>query len=198
MGPGAMAGMRDAGYFFEHHPGYDIEMPEINAGGLNGRKTPQTWWQHVKNFVTTPFTAMSQVAGRAWHATPLRYLGLIGSGLKQQLGRLLSVIFRRREFRNWGGKGVENFFVYNANNAQLSYSTANHLLPNGTGSTEYLSTTVQFFNTLSPARELVRVDPLRVALFLYLANRPQYMLVRAAFNANPGVPDLNTLIHAVQ
>lgn len=199
MGPGPMAGMRDAGYFFEHHPGYDIDMPQINAGGLAGRRTPRRWWQHIENFVTTPFTALSQGVGRAWHATPLRYLGLIGSGLKQQLGRLLSVISRRRELRNWGGNGVENFFVYNANNTQLSYSTANHNFNTAwyNGSTEYLSTTVEFFNRPSHARELVRVDPLRVALFLYLANRPQYNLVRAAFNANPGVPDLNNLIHTV-
>jgi hypothetical protein len=197
---GPMAGMRDAGYFFEHHPGYQIDMPEINAGGLAGRWVPQTRWQHFLRAIGTPYKALKQVIGRAYHATPLRYIGLIGSGLVQQLGKLASVITRRREPRNWGAKGVENFFVHNANNQQLSYSTAVHYFNNPAwynGTTEYLSTTTEFFNRPSHARELVSQDPLRVALFLYLANRPQYNLVRAAFNPIAGV-DLDDLIHVVR
>jgi len=196
-----MTGMRDSGYFFEHHPGYAINMPQINAGGLAGRIIPQTPWQHVKRAVSTPFIAASQVAGRAYHATPLRYAGLPVSGIKQQIGKLASVMTGRREPRNWGAKGVENFFVHNANNQKLSYSTAVHRFNTGInddGTTEYLSTTTEFFNRPSHARELVKVDPLRVALFLYLANRPQYMLVRNAFNlANPPL-NLDNLIHTIQ
>jgi len=196
-----MTGMRDSGYFFEHHPGYLINMPKINAGGLAGRIIPHTPWQHVKRAVSTPFIAASQVAGRAYHGTPLRYLGLPVSGIKQQVGKLASVMSGKRGPRNWGAKGVENFFVHNANNQQLSYSTAVHRFNTGInddGTTEYLSTTTEFFNRPSHARELVKVDPLRVALFLYLANRPQYMLVRNAFNlANPPL-NLDNLIHTIQ
>jgi hypothetical protein len=200
--PPHMMGMRhDAGYFFEHHPGYQIDMPEINAGGMKGRRVPQTLLERVGHTLGTPYNYLKEKVGRVYHATPLRYFGLIGSGVKQQFGRLLSKVTGRREPRNWGGHGVENFFVHNANNQQLSYSTANHGFgtPWYTGSTEYLSTTTEFINRPSHFRELVKVDPLRVALFLYLANRPQYLAIRAAYVAAnpPPAPDLNDLIHVV-
>jgi hypothetical protein len=198
--PGGDGMRRDVGYFFEHHPGYQIDMPEINVGGLAGRETPQSLWQQITHAITAPYHWAKQVAGRAYHATPLRYLGLIGCGLKQQLGRLVGLITGRREPRNWGASGVENFFVHNANNQQLSYSTAVHNFGTGdcTGSTEYLSTTVEFLNRPDHVRELVRVDPLRVALFLYLANRSQYELVRNEFNIYNPILHLDELIHAVR
>jgi|GEM_PF-5222256 len=207
---GPMAGMRpEAGYFFEHHPGYNIDMPQINAGGVAARPVPQGWWQRVKHRAA----AVKQSVTRAYHATWLRYVGLGVSGIKQQIGKLVSVMSMRREPRTWGGEGVENFFVYNANNQHMSYSTAVHrfntITGENEGTTEYLSTTVEFFNRPSHTRELVSVDPLRVALFLYMANRPQYLLVRAAFAGLPALPvppgggaapvrpDLNDLIHTI-
>ncbi|UXH76422.1 hypothetical protein [Roseateles amylovorans] len=203
-GPGVampgMVGMRDAGYVFEHHPGYDIEMPEMNAGGLNGRAPANGRFQQVMKALATPFVAGGQMLYRALQATPLRYLGLLGSGLTQQAGRLVSAVTGRREPRNWGGHGVEDFFAFNANNPQLSYSSVVHRFggPGYTGTTEYLSTTVEFFNRPSHARELVNQDPLRAALFLYLGNRPQYLLVRAAFNLANAPTDLDDLIHAIR
>jgi hypothetical protein len=148
-----------------------------------------------------PLVAGSQAVYRGLQATPLRYLGLLASGLTQQAGRAVSGITGRREPRNWGGHGVEDFFVFNANNRQLNYSSVVHQLGdpvNYTGSTEYLSTTVEFFNRPSHARELVNQDPLRAALFLRVGNRPEYGLVRAAFNVANPPHDLDNLIHAIQ
>jgi hypothetical protein len=192
-----MDGMHQAGYFFERHPGYDIDMPQINAGGLAGQRNPES----LLSRVTSPYVGLKQVLGRGLNATPLRYASLVGSGMKQQAGRLASAATGRREPRNWGGKGVEDFFVHNANNAQIGYSAINHRFNTGldVGSTEYLSTTTEFFNRPSHARELVRTDPLRAALFLYLANRPVYQQIRNAFDAQQADPNahLDRLIHTI-
>jgi hypothetical protein len=200
MPAGLMAGTRDSGYFFEEHPGYDADMPEINAGGLAGRSPANGWLQQAGRALTMPFTAGSQAVYRGLQATPLRYLGLLASGLTQQVGRVASGITGRREPRNWGGHGVEDFFVFNANNGQINYSSVVHELSAAgyPGSTEFLSTTVEFFNRPSHARELVNQDPLRAVLFLRLGNRPQYNLVRAAFNLANAPNDLDNLIHVIQ
>lgn len=199
--------MHRVGYFFENHPGYRIDMPEINAGGLASRKDAESGPARVRRVMEAPVVGSVQVAYRAQQATPLRYLrlGLVNAPA-QQLGRAASALTGRREFRNWGGNSVDDFFVFNANNPRLSYSSTVHDFdPDEVGNvnwdfgdtTEYLSTTVELFNHPSHAREVVKRDPLRVALFLYLANRPQYNAVRDEFFWDTG-QDLNDLIHTVE
>ena len=210
--PGApvtpMSGMRDSGYFFEHHNGNDLEQPRIYAGGTQGRPAPTNIPSRIWHALTTPFYGLAQTGRMLMNATPLRYAGLLLAGLVQQPMRLLGRIFGTRRVRRVGDRMVDNFFVYNSNN-NLRYNAVNHHFgtrgnPQGNGTTEYLSTTMEFFNQPAHVRELVRRDPLRVCLYLYLVRKADYEDVRANFAAIPiapgaaPLPDLNDLIHAVR
>lgn len=144
-------GNRNVGYFFENGTGYNIHNPSINAG---------IWWN-------------------ATQKTPLRYLGMIGRDLIFQFGRLLSRMFDNRSFENVMSVPIDNFFVHNANNSQISYNSLLH--QGGNSSSEYLSTTVEIFNHPQHLREFIDKDPLRIALFLYLANRPEFNDVALRF-----------------
>lgn len=121
-------------------------------------------------------------------------LGLVGRGFQFLAGRLFG--------RDWGARGIENFFMGHANNRQVGYNTQVY---GGSFSTEYISTTIEMLNRPDTARELVGKDPLRVALFLYIANRPVYNQVAQAFalglqnhnNGNPAPLPVRTLDHLI-
>lgn len=170
-------GIRNVGYFFENGNGYDILNPQINAGILF-RYTQQT---------------------------PLRYIGMVARDIIFQVGRFISFLSGNRTCQNLLSRPIDNFFVHNANNYQISYNTLLHT--SGNGSTEYLSTTVEIFNHPGHLLEMINRDPLRITLFLYLANRQVYDIVSRDFRIRLknqprprvlGYVKLEKLIHVVK
>ena len=92
-----------------------------------------------------------------------------------------------------GGRGIERFILGQGASPEISYGS--QVYPQGLD-TEYIATTIQFFGEPETAIELITKDPLRVSLFLYLAQPRQYEAVRKAFGSETG-KDLNDLIHTL-
>ena len=71
-----------------------------------------------------------------------------------------------------GEKGIDKFIQHNAHTPESSYATK--VYGGGDFRTEFLATTIHFLADPSHARTLITDDPLRVCLFLYLAQRAVY------------------------
>lgn len=97
---------------------------------------------------------------------------------------------------------IEDSMLSWGNSNDVSYYTQSD---SGNYATEFLSTSIEFFAKGTTVDRMVSADPLRVALLLYLANRPQYILVRDALQARRHLPPpmpgtnylLDNLIHKV-
>lgn len=101
-----------------------------------------------------------------------------------------------------GGEGIDRYVMASSDRPDVSYSTkvygSSKMFFGTVGGldTEYLSTTIHFFSDPQAADELVQKDPMRVALFLSLANPAQFSAVARAFYGETGV-NLNRLIHRI-
>lgn len=92
-----------------------------------------------------------------------------------------------------GAKGIDRFIMGQSDTTEHSYSTK---IYRNKLDTEYLSTTIHFFNDPETAAELVAKDPLRVAMFLSVANPTAYQRIRSTFAKKADqAPDLDSLIH---
>jgi hypothetical protein len=94
------------------------------------------------------------------------------------------------------GSGAEEFIRSRASDPISSYATK--VYP-GTMDTEFISTTIAYFDNPASAEELVQADPLRVCLFLSLARPDDYAWVQARFDMLGGLAGrmLNDRIHKI-
>lgn len=131
---------------------------------------------------------------KSWHS-----LGLFGVYNLGNWG--LSGIWRLFGARERGQQFIDDFFLQDSNSESTSYAT---MTRDTAGNTEFVSTTAELLATARGAAELIRTDPLRATLFVYLSNKPLYAAVKGEFRnvfraQNPGQnpPSLDDLIHIV-
>lgn len=121
--------------------------------------------------------------------------GLLRFGLFNGGNWALSGISRMAGHPERGQRFVDDFFLQESNSEATSYATMLH----GAGS-EFLSTTAELLSTERGARELIRTDPLRAAMFVRIGNRRLYgglnHLFQAAQAGGPPV-NLDDLLHVV-
>jgi hypothetical protein len=95
-----------------------------------------------------------------------------------------------------GEKGIDRFIQSHAHTPESSYATKVYD-PATAARTEYVATTIHFLTDPASARALIATDPIRVALYLYLANPRAYKeLKRRLAHRIPAV-HLDTLIHKI-
>jgi hypothetical protein len=90
-------------------------------------------------------------------------------------------------------EAIDQFMIAHGNSEKYSYAT---MVYPSTQDTEYLSTTIHYFSSPKMLSNLVKTNPLRLALFFYLANKPQYESISEAFNKKTHL-NLDKLIHTV-
>lgn len=92
---------------------------------------------------------------------------------------------------------IRDYFYQTQGSRNVSYATTMYGQDYGT---EFISTTVELLVDSVGRERLINTDPLRVVLFLYVANRPAYVNLRQQMqqiNVQDGINDLNELIHIV-
>lgn len=81
-----------------------------------------------------------------------------------------------------GQQFIDDFFLEESNSNSTGY--ASHY-KSGEYGTEFLSTTAELLSTLRGAQTVINSDPTRVALFIYMANRPLYLQIAQLFQQSP-------------
>jgi hypothetical protein len=108
-------------------------------------------------------------------------LNLVGHGILNKFGNKKSE------------SAIDEFIIAHGNSQKSSYAT---MIYPSTNDTEYLSTTIHYFSNPKMLTHLVKTNPLRLALFFYLANKPQYLLIKNAVAKEMHL-NLDDLIHIV-
>lgn len=90
-------------------------------------------------------------------------------------------------------KDIDRFVISHSDSEKSSYATMMY----SSHDTEYLSTTIHYFSDPQKLANLIDKNPLRVALFLFLANPKEYNLVKGEFGKKTDT-DLDNLIHRVK
>ncbi len=96
-----------------------------------------------------------------------------------------------------GQQFIDDFYLEESNSNSTGY--ASHYKSIGYG-TEFLSTTAELLSTVRGAQAVINSDPTRVAMFLYLANRPLYQQVDQLFQQSPNNPlgiTLDQFLHII-
>lgn len=126
--------------------------------------------------------------------------GLIRFGLYNMGNWALSGLWRLFGQKERGQRFVDDFFLQESNAESTSYAT---LTDDDDGMSEFVSTTAELLATERGASELIRTDPLRAVLFVYLSNKSFYAAIKAQFNrtfqnAGQTPPSLDDLIHIIR
>lgn len=90
-----------------------------------------------------------------------------------------------------GEEGIDRFIQQNAHTPESSYAT--QVYEGGAFRTEFMATTIHLLSRPDTAASLVQSDPLRVAMFLSVAQPAAYQLIRNAMGLQG--QNLDALIH---
>ncbi len=148
-----------------------------------------------------------KTAGQGYDTLPMDYniKDMNGLGFKSHLAKLgikKSFKWNSDATKTSAKREIEDSMLSWGNSNDVSYYTQSD---DGSFATEFLSTSIEFFAKGTTVQQMIAADPLRVALLLFVANRPQYILIRDALQAKfylpipaPGMNYmLDNLIHKV-